>query len=258
MRVPPVVLDCDLALRIGEVESNCPATDSDSVLLRRARQASTKQEFGHIHLTITPAGSNPVEAVGEYRPHHGAAPPALRFEGSEDAEDLARRHEPSAFGIVYEAREAPRPNDSGEIAQCARDGCDRNAVMSRRVVRTPHVRLVDHHVSQPRVPATRDCDFEGVAVEAGELPECGGRSERGRRVVSGSKARGEQVLVPAFRRTGASIDGAPERLEATRGHEMVELVASARLERLARGDQTVLAVPEAADGSHVRKDHIGV
>jgi hypothetical protein len=258
VRVPPVVLDCDLALRIGQVEPNSPATDSDSVLLHWARQPSTKQDLGHIHLTIAPAGSNPVEAVGEYRPHHRAAPPALRLEGSEDAEDLAWRHQPSAFGIVDEAREAPWPNDRREIAQCARDGCDGNAVMSRGVTRTPHVGLVDHDVGQPRVLSTRDCDLEDVAAEAGKLPECGGRSERRDCLVTGSEARGKQMLIPALRRTCASIDSAPERHETTRGHQMVKLVTSARFEYLARGDQAELAIPETTDNSHVRKDRIGV
>jgi hypothetical protein len=49
--------------------------------------------------------------------------------------------------------------------------------------------LVNHDVSQPRILTSWHSDLEDVAIEAWEFPECGGRSERGHRVIACGKAR---------------------------------------------------------------------
>jgi hypothetical protein len=166
MRFPSVVLDCDLDVRVSEVESDGPAADSDAVLLDRFWQARPNQQLGDVDLPVAPTWSHDVDAISKHGSHDRAAPAAPVLEGLKDTVKLTQRHDASALGIVHQTLDAPRPHDSGEVAQCASHGGDGNAVAARRMDWTPDVRLMHDDVGGSRVLPPRHRDLEYVGVES--------------------------------------------------------------------------------------------
>ena len=250
MRLPSVVFDGDLEFGVGEVETDDASPDAHTVLLHGAGQAAAEKKLGDIRLFLASARSDPVEAVGEDGSHDRAAAASPGFENSKHADELARRNEPSAFRVVYQSLDAPRPDDRGEIAQGPGDRRDGNSVLSRAVIRSPYIGLVHDHVGQPRVLTARNRDLEDVGVEARQIPEHGRSAKRRDRMVTDRKAGREEVLMPRLGCAGTSIDAASNRFEGAGGHQVGESPAATDFQRLLGRDQTMLAVPDATQLSH--------